>query len=63
MAGANAIVIATEWDEFLEFDYAAIFEKMSKPAHVFDFRCMVDKEKLSTIGFTVFKVGEGQPDF
>merc|ERR1712019_215400 len=36
--GAHAIVILTEWDEFKAYDYGAFYEKMMKPAFLFDGR-------------------------
>ena len=49
----EAIVIATEWKEFKEIDWAAVYAQMSKPAFVFDGRMILDVEKLQQIGFTV----------
>ncbi|CAG8670097.1 14285_t:CDS:2, partial [Acaulospora colombiana] len=48
---ADAIVITTEWDEFKELDYEKIYEKMHKPAFIFDGRLILDAERLRSIGF------------
>lgn len=53
---AEAVVIATEWKEFREIDWEAVYKGMNKPAFVFDGRLLVDADKLSKIGF---KVGIG----
>ena len=57
-AGAHAIAIVTEWDEFKTLDYAAIFEAMPKPAFIFDGRNITDLAKLRTIGFRAFGIGK-----
>jgi len=56
--GAHAIVVLTEWDEFKKYDYAAYYEKMMKPAFLFDGRNMLDHEKLESIGFEVHALGK-----
>lgn len=50
---AEAVVIATEWKEFNEIDWEAVYAGMNKPAFVFDGRLLIDAEKLRKIGFTV----------
>ena len=57
--GAHALVIATEWDEFKSLDYKSIYERMVKPAYVFDGRNLLDLEVLQSIGFKVFGIGRG----
>ena len=47
----EAIVIATEWREFREIDWQAVYANMTKPAFVFDGRLLVDADKLREIGF------------
>lgn len=49
----EAVVIATEWKEFKEIDWQAVYQNMSKPAFVFDGRMLVDADELRKIGFTV----------
>lgn len=51
--GADAVVIATEWREFREIDWEAVYASMNKPAFVFDGRLLVDAGKLRKIGFKV----------
>ncbi|KAH9937805.1 UDP-glucose dehydrogenase [Epithele typhae] len=55
----EAIVIATEWKEFKEIDWEAVYAQMSKPAFVFDGRMILDEAKLKKIGFTVKVIGRG----
>ncbi|CAD6889812.1 unnamed protein product [Tilletia laevis] len=56
---AEAIVIATEWDEFRTLDWAQVYEGMTKPAFLFDGRGVVDAPALRKIGFKVHQVGRG----
>jgi UDPglucose 6-dehydrogenase len=61
-AGSDAVVVATEWDEFKTLDYVKIYEKMNKPAFVFDGRLILDAEALRKIGFTFSAIGKPGPD-
>lgn len=55
---ADAIVICTEWDEFINLDYERIFASMRKPAFLFDGRLILDHAKLTSIGFHVESIGK-----
>ena len=57
-SGCSALVILTEWDEFLDLDYSSIYQSMIKPAHLFDGRNLLDLEKLKGIGFKVSGIGK-----
>jgi len=56
-AGAHAVAILTEWDQFVELDWRRIYDSMLKPAFVFDGRNILDLEKLREIGFEVSGIG------
>eukprot|EP01130_Rhizamoeba_saxonica_P015539 TRINITY_DN7005_c0_g1_i1.p1 TRINITY_DN7005_c0_g1~~TRINITY_DN7005_c0_g1_i1.p1 ORF type:complete len:490 (-),score=128.41 TRINITY_DN7005_c0_g1_i1:30-1457(-) len=56
---ADAIVIMTEWDEFVDLNYQRIYNQMKKPAFIFDSRNILDHEHLRDIGFYVFVIGKG----
>lgn len=56
--GAHAIAVLTEWDEFVGYDYAALFAVMSKPAFIFDGRNILPHDELRAIGFEVYAVGK-----
>jgi UDPglucose 6-dehydrogenase len=60
-AGAHAIAIVTEWDEFKTLDYAKIFTGMPKPAFLFDGRNIVDLAALRKIGFQASGIGKPAP--
>merc|ERR1711916_372763 len=53
-AGAHAVCIMTEWNEFVELDWQRIYDNMSKPAFVFDGRILLDHAALRDIGFEVY---------
>ncbi|WP_276166293.1 nucleotide sugar dehydrogenase [Zobellia alginiliquefaciens] len=55
---AHAIAILTEWDEFKNYDWDTIFEKMLKPAFVFDGRRLLSKEDMEAKGFQYYKIGQ-----
>jgi UDPglucose 6-dehydrogenase len=57
-AGAHAIAIMTEWDEFKSLDYTRIHAAMPKPACLFDGRNIVDLVALRKIGFKAFGIGK-----
>ena len=54
---AHAVAILTEWDEFKDLDYQKIFDKMMKPAFLFDGRSVIDSGNLNDIGFRVYSIG------
>lgn len=57
-AGAHAVAVLTEWDEFKTLDFQAIFDGMPKPAFLFDGRNLLDHAALKKIGFTVAAIGK-----
>ena len=57
-AGAHAIAVLTEWDEYRRLDYQRIFDVMAKPAFIFDGRNILDHQALHAIGFNVYPVGK-----
>jgi UDPglucose 6-dehydrogenase len=57
-AGAHAVAVMTEWDEYRTLDYRRIFESMVKPAFIFDGRNILDHQALHDIGFNVYAIGK-----
>ena len=57
-AGAHAIAVITEWDEFKTLDYKRIYDSMQKPAFLFDGRNILDLKMLQEIGFQCWAVGK-----
>jgi len=60
-AGAHAVAVLTEWDEFKALDFQKIYAGMSKPAFVFDGRNLLDHAALREIGFCVEAIGKVAP--
>lgn len=58
---AYAVAVITEWEEFRNLDFEKIFNKMRKPACVFDGRSILDVGKLRNIGFEVYAIGKPNP--
>jgi UDPglucose 6-dehydrogenase len=56
--GADALVLATEWNEFKQLDFERIFKLMRTPVLV-DGRNQWDSKRLREIGFTYFGIGQG----
>lgn len=56
---AHAVAVITEWEEFTGLDWEKIYNKMHKPAFVFDGRKILDHNHLQSIGFTAYEIGKG----
>jgi UDPglucose 6-dehydrogenase len=57
VAGAHAVVVMTEWEEFRQLDFERIHAGMLKPAFLFDGRNILDLERLRQIGFRASGIG------
>jgi UDPglucose 6-dehydrogenase len=53
---AEALILATEWNEFANVDLAAVREKMRTPI-VFDGRNLLDPETMRHLGFHYYSIG------
>ena len=53
----NIIAILTEWDEFKEYDWDMIYEKINKPAFIYDGRNILDRKKIKKLGFNYIGLG------
>lgn len=54
---AHAIAVLTEWDEFKELDWEEIYDKMLKPAFLFDGRRLLEPVTKRRIGFQFYAIG------
>jgi UDPglucose 6-dehydrogenase len=54
--GAEALVIATEWEEFANVDLAVVKQKMTTPI-VFDGRNLFDAPTMAKVGFRYHSIG------
>ena len=57
VAGACAIILATDWPEFIEADWSRIKEAMVKPYVIVDGRNALPAKKLTDTGLKYFGVG------
>jgi UDPglucose 6-dehydrogenase len=60
LAGADAVVLVTEWEEFADLDWGALGEKMATPL-VIDGRNFLDPEALRAAGFAYEGIGRPAP--
>jgi UDPglucose 6-dehydrogenase len=56
VSDAEALIIATEWNEFANVDLAVVKEKMRTPI-VFDGRNLLDPETMRRLGFHYYSIG------
>jgi UDPglucose 6-dehydrogenase len=56
--GADALVLATEWNEFKQLDFEKVFKLLRTPVLV-DGRNLWDSQYLRSLGFTYFGIGQG----
>jgi len=56
--GADALILATEWNEFKQLNFKKIYKLMRTPVLV-DGRNQWDSKRLREIGFTYFGIGQG----
>jgi UDPglucose 6-dehydrogenase len=59
-AGANVLVLVTEWNEFRQLDFGRLKEIMAEPI-VVDLRNIYQPEELNELGFRYVGVGRGKP--
>ena len=58
-AGADALLILTEWREFSQLDWPGLVALMRQPAWLFDARAIADAAAASAAGLNVWTVGRG----
>ncbi|CAA9292970.1 MAG: UDP-glucose 6-dehydrogenase [uncultured Chloroflexi bacterium] len=61
VAGADAAVIVTDWNEFKQLDLAALRRRMSRPVLV-DGRNIYEPAAVRAAGFLYFPIGRGTPE-
>ena len=54
---SHAVAVLTEWDEFTNLDWKAIYDNMLKPAFLFDGRRLLERKKKEEIGFEFYAIG------
>jgi len=56
LVNSDGLVLVTEWQMFLDLDWAKVKQVMRRP-NIFDGRNFLDKEKLKKIGFKYWGIG------
>jgi UDPglucose 6-dehydrogenase len=56
LAGADALAVVTEWNEFREPDFTKMRSLLRAPV-VFDGRNIYSPEQVRALGFTYFSIG------
>ena len=59
LAGADALVIVTEWQEFRSPDFDAIKASLKHPV-IFDGRNLYDPAQMHAMGFSYYAIGRGK---
>ena len=59
VAGADAVLILTEWQQYRQLDWAALAPRMRHPAWSFDARAVVDPAAVAAAGLKLWRVGDG----
>jgi len=57
-AGAELVLVLTDWDEFRGIDPVALSTVVARP-HVLDARLMLDAEKWRAAGWQLIALGRG----
>ena len=60
VAGADAVLILTEWRQYRELNWQELAGRMRRPAWVFDSRAVTDPEQVRAAGLTLWRVGDGE---
>ena len=60
LAGADAVLILTDWHHYRSLNWVALAPLMRQPAWVFDARSMVDPAAVAAVGLKHWRVGESQ---
>ncbi len=54
---AHAVAVLTEWDEFRDLNWKAVYDDMLKPAFLFDGRRLLERKSKEEIGFEFYAIG------
>jgi len=63
LEGAQAVILVTEWQEFVDLPWEEVVNQMAKPRLVFDGRNALDGHELMKLGFKYQGVGRRGPEW
>ena len=56
---SDAVLILTEWQDYVEINWKQVAKKMRSPSWVFDARSIVNSQKVIDAGLNLWKIGDG----
>ena len=56
---SEAIIILTEWEEYLDLDWISLSKIMRKPSFLFDTRGIISSESIKNTDLNFWKIGKG----
>ena len=59
VAGADAVLILTEWAQYKSLNWRDLAQRMRRPAWVFDARSVVNPDEIRSAGLTLWRIGSG----
>ena len=59
VAGADAVLILTEWQQYRQLDWQNLAPLLRQPAWIFDARSVVDPAAIAAAGLKLWRVGDG----
>ena len=60
VAGADAVLILTEWEQYQQLNWADLSSRMRRPAWVFDARAVTESQQVRAAGLSLWTVGDGE---
>ena len=60
VAGADAVLILTEWEQYRQLKWSDLASRMRRPAWVFDARAVTESQQVRAAGLSLWKVGDGE---
>ena len=60
LAGADAVLILTEWEQYQQLNWADLASRMRRPAWVFDARAVTESQQVRAAGLSLWTVGDGE---
>ena len=56
---ADAVIILTEWQDYLDIDWKTVSTQMRKPGWLFDSRSLIDPKVLEGTNINFWRIGDG----
>ncbi len=56
---ADAVVVLTEWKEYMNVNWEIAAKRMRKPSWIFDSRSIIDPKKIQSYNLNFWRIGDG----